>query len=65
MELSIRQVQRENPGMFDGDSIRRRDGEDFIVKAIARTLEQRFGLCAQQGPIEDEVGVKNSNSFNE
>lgn len=38
----------------------------MVVQLVARRLEQRFGLCARPGsPVEDEVAVKNSNTFSE
>lgn len=55
-------VRRERPDLLDGSRVR---NEDQYVQAVARALEQRFGLCAKQGGPADEVGVKNSNSFNE
>jgi len=66
VELSIRDVQAQRPELFSGDEILRVEDEDLVVQLVARRLEQRFGLCAKPGsPVEDEVAVKNSNSFSE
>ena len=66
VELSIRQVQAQRPELFNADEILREQDEDLVVLLVARTLEQRFGVCAKAGsPVEDEVAVKNSNNFSE
>lgn len=66
VEMAIRDVQARRPDLFNADEILREEDEDLVVSLVARTLEQRFGLCARAGsPIEDEVAVKNSNTFSE
>jgi hypothetical protein len=62
VDSAIGIVQRERPQLFNGNRV---ISEDAFVQAVAQTLEQRFGLCAKQGGPPDEVGVKNSNTFNE
>ena len=62
VDQAIEQIKRERPDLLDGQRVR---DEDAYVQAVARILEQRFGLCAKQGGPSDEVGVKNSNSFSE
>lgn len=62
VDSAIGIVQRERPQLFNGNRV---VSESAFVQAVAQTLEQRFGLCAKQGGPSDEVGVKNSNSFNE
>lgn len=66
VEQAIRDVQGRRPDLFNADEILREADEDLVVSLVARTLEQRFGLCARAGsPVEDEVAVKNSNNFSE
>lgn len=67
VELAIRQVQQDHPEWFDGERIKNPDETaDLIVAQVARTLEQRYGLCAKAGsPVDDEVAVKRTNEFSE
>jgi hypothetical protein len=62
VDAAITQIQRDRPSLFDGQRVR---DANAYVQGVAQILEQRFGLCSRQGGPEDEVGVKNSNSFSE
>jgi hypothetical protein len=65
VEMAIRDVQAQRPELFDGDLIRETQNLDLFVDLVARRLEQRFGLCAKPGPVDDEVAVKRSNEVSE
>ena len=65
VELAIRDVQEQRPELFDGDLIRETQNLDMFVELVARRLEQRFGLCAKPGPVDDEVAVKRTNAVSE
>jgi hypothetical protein len=66
VEFAIRDVQAERPTLFNGEEIINEADEEIVVLAVARKLEQKYGLCAKPGsPVEDEVAVKNSNNFSE
>jgi hypothetical protein len=66
VELAIRDVLAQRPELFNNGEILRVEDNDLVVQLVARRLEQRFGLCAKPGsPVDDEVAVKNSNSFSE
>jgi hypothetical protein len=62
VDAAIDLVRREQPALVVGDRV---PNEDAFVAAVARMLEQRFGLCATPGGPADEVGVKNNNNFSE
>ncbi|MGE0454851.1 MAG: hypothetical protein AB7O37_09905 [Vicinamibacteria bacterium] len=62
VDAAIDVVRREQPALVVGDRV---PNEDAFVAAVARTLTQRFGLCATPGGPADEVGVKSSNNFSE
>jgi hypothetical protein len=55
-------AETDHPGLFDAAG-RVRD-EDAYVQAVAVELRQ-MGLCAKQGGPSDELGVKDSNNWNE
>jgi hypothetical protein len=62
VDAAITQIQRERPTLFDGERVR---DANAYVQGVAQILERSFGLCSRQGGPEDEVGVKNTNSFSE
>ena len=62
VDAAITQLQRDRPSLFSGERVL---DANAYVQGVAQVLEQRYGLCARQGGPEDEVGVKNSNSFSE
>ncbi len=62
VDAAIDIVRREQPGLVVGDLV---PNEGAFVAAVARTLTQRFGLCATPGGPADEVGVKSNNNFSE
>jgi hypothetical protein len=64
VDRAIRTVQREHPAWFDGGDRLLGDPDDY-VREVAYVLQRDFGLCAKQGPIDDEVAVKGSNDFSE
>jgi len=61
VEQAIAQIQREQPGLFNGNRVL---NANAYVQGVARILEQR-GLCSRQGAPEDEVAVKSANTFSE
>lgn len=58
---AIAQIQREQPGLFVGNRVL---DHNAYVQGVARILE-RQGFCARQGGPEDELAIKNNNSYNE
>lgn len=62
VNAAIDKLLRERPQLFDGD---RPKDADAYVRGVAEILQRDFGVCARQGGPDDEVGVKNSNGFNE
>jgi hypothetical protein len=62
VDAAIATILRERPDLFNGDSPK---DADAYVQGVAQILERDFGLCAAQGGPDDEVAVKNSNSFSE
>jgi hypothetical protein len=64
VDAAIRIVQVTHPEWFDGGDRLLGDPDDY-VREVAHELQTRFGLCAKQGPIDDEVAVKGTNDFSE
>lgn len=64
VELAIRTVQKENPEWFDGGDRLLGNPDDYVIE-VAYVLQQRFGVCAKPGPLDDEIAVKGSNDFSE
>ena len=61
VEAALDTIQHERPELFDGD---RPKDQVAYIQGVAAIL-QRNGYCATPGGPEDEVAVKNSNSFSE
>jgi len=61
VESAIQQFQVLRPDLFDGEKVK---NEDAYVQGVAGVLNS-MGYCASQGGPADEIGIKNSNGFND
>jgi hypothetical protein len=59
---AIEELRNQKPQFFDGKKVVL---VDKYFEGVIRILGEKYGLCASRGKPKDEIGVKNTNAFNE
>ncbi len=60
VEDAIKLTKKTNPQLFNGEKVLY---PDAYMQGVVNAL-QGFGFCSARGPVEDELAIKTTNSYN-